>query len=145
MEKCSGMAGIVRVEVVEDYAVERLRRLGGEVAVWLADGEGWRELRCEAAEYEESGDSGDAVSRTLRCTIPIGQAELLSKIKEATQARWVARVTDGRGERWIIGDDQEPLELTWSRTNEGKAEGKDAVTVQLGSEGRWGATTEKVG
>ena len=140
MENCSFMAGIVRVEIVPSWSVERLRRSGGLARLEIAEGAEWRRITCEKAEYSETAGSGDAKSRTLKCTLAIGQAgNTLREIEEMTEERYVALVTDGRGVKWIVGDEQEPLALTWSRTNEGEADGRDEVTVTLSSEGRWGA------
>lgn len=141
MNSCNCMAGMVRLEIVPEWSVERIRRAGGLASVELAEGAEWRKIAMEEGEYSETAGSGDAKSRTLRCTLAIGLgANLLREIELMTEERYVARVTDGRGVQWIVGDEQEPLTLTWSRTNEGKAAGRDEVEVTLSGEGRWGAT-----
>ena len=141
IDKCNYMAGIVRVELVPSWGVERLRRAGGKVVLLdFEEGIGWRRLACEKAEYSETAGNADAVSRTMKCVLPISEGgTVLEEVKLLEEDRWVARMTDGRGVQWIIGDEQEPLVLTWSRTNEGDAAGRDEVTLQLASEGRWGA------
>ena len=140
MENCNCMAGIVRVEIVPSWSIERLRRAGGQASVELATGEVWTPIPCEKAQYSETAGSGDAKSRTLTCTLSITQgSNRLRDIETMTEERYVAMVTDGRGVKWIIGDEQEPLRLSWSRTNEGEADGRDEVVLTFSSEGRWGA------
>lgn len=134
------MAGIVRVETVPSWSVERLRRAGGLARVELAEGSAWRRIAVAKADYSETAGSGDAKRRTLKCTLAISQgSNTLREIEEMTEERYVACVTDGRGVKWIVGDEQEPLAVTWSRTNEGEADGRDEVTLTFSSEGRWGA------
>lgn len=140
------MAGIVRVEMAADWSIAKLRRAGGKVVnLELEAGTGWWRQDFERAEYSETAGSGDAKSRTLKMVLPISEGgEVLEGIEILAEERWVVRMTDGRGVQWIIGDEQEPLVLTWSRTNEGDAAGRDEVTLQLASEGRWGAMELRV-
>lgn len=135
------MAGIVRIEMATDWSVERLRRAGGKViSLELKEGTGWRRQDFAQAEYNETGERGESRKRTLKMVMPISEGgNLLEGIEILAEERWVVRMTDGRGVTWIIGDEQEPLVLTWSRTNAGEANGKDEIVMQLESEGRWGA------
>ena len=138
---CNYIAGIVRVEMAADWSIAKLRRAGGKVVnLELEAGTGWWRQDFANAEYNESGSGGDARKRTLKMVLPISEGEeVLEGIEILAEERWVVRMTDGRGVQWIIGDEQEPLVLTWSRTNAGEANGKDEVVVQLESEGRYGA------
>jgi hypothetical protein len=135
------MAGIVRVELAAAWSIEKLRRAGGKVvSLELTEGAGWRRLDFAKADYNETGERGESRKRTLKMVMPISEGgEVLEGIEELAEERWVVRMTDGRGVRWIIGDEQEPLVLTWSRTNAGEANGKYEIVMQLESEGRWGA------
>ena len=115
MGNCNFMAGIVRLEIVPEWSVERIRRAGGLASVELAEGAEWRMIAMEEGEYSETAGSGDAKSRTLRCTLSIGLgANLLREIELMAEERYVARVTDGRGVQWIVGDEQEPDDVEWS-------------------------------
>ena len=140
-DKCNFMAGIVRVELAPAWGIERLRRAGGKVVnIELSEGAGWVQMGSVTAEYSETSENGDAVNRKLKCVLPISEgSNVLEGVKVLEGDRWVVRMTDGRGVQWIIGDEQEPLALTWSRDNEGEASGRDEVAVYLAGEGRWGA------
>ena len=98
---CASVPGVVLVEYVPFEDVERfVHVIGAKMMVVLKSGASWTAIR--GSRYSYSGEYQGRYGHEIRVSLPKWELSGVH-ISELVKGRYVVRMTDRSGKRWLVG------------------------------------------
>lgn len=133
---CSAMAGIKTLHYIDIKNIATFFPSGDGLAVTLKAHTSWTQVQFTQASCDVKPD-GDAFLHTINATVP-GKGTMSARdLMELRYGRYLVRVTDNNGVRWMCGDTDEGLQLSYEEVNEGSADGETAYRITISGLSMW--------
>lgn len=116
------MAGIKTLHYVDIKNVESMMPTTDGWSVTLATGHDWKQIQFADAKANTESD-GEIYKHTVEATLPAKGDLSVRDLMVLERGRYLVRVTDNNGVRWLMGETTAPMRLTVADNNDGKASG----------------------
>lgn len=133
---CSAMAGIKALHFIDIKSVSSILPSGEGCVLTLKSGKSWSQIHFKKASAESVPD-GNAYLHTVETTVPGKGENDVSDLMTMTEGRYVIRITDNNGIKWIVGDEEEGLRMNIKDSTDGSADGETGYTVTFSGHSLW--------
>lgn len=135
-EFCSAMAGVKLLHYVDVKNVDSQTPNGDGWTVVLKNGHYWRRIHFSTAKVG-CNEEGDAYRHTLEVALPGKGAVAVRDIMTLERGRYLVRVTDNNGVKWLMGDTETPMRMKVSDNNDGTPDGTTAYNLTITGLTQW--------
>lgn len=133
---CSAMAGVKTLHYIDIKNVVKTTPKEDGWSVTLAAGHYWSRIHFTTAQTTTQSE-GECYRHTVETKLPAKGALAVRDIMALERGRYLVRVTDNNGVRWLMGDKTAPMRLTVTDSNDGNADGETAYKLTFSGLSQW--------
>ncbi len=125
---CSAMAGVKTLHYVDIKNVATMTPTEDGWNVTLASGHYWSRIHFKNAKVNTES-VGECYRHTVEVTVPAKGGVPVRDLMTLERGRYLVRVTDNNGVKWLMGDTTAPMRMTMKDNNDGSPEGETAYNI----------------
>lgn len=130
------MAGIKTLHYVDIKNVSDMTPTADGWNVTLSSGHYWSRIYFAEAKAETKSE-GDCYRHTVEASIPAKGGVTARDIMALERGRYLVRITDNNGIRWLMGDTTAPMRVTVTDINGGTPEEETAYRLTFSGLNAW--------
>ena len=130
------MAGIKTLHYVDIKSVSDMTPTADGWNVTLSSGHDWKRIHFSQCKAETLSE-GDFYRHSVEATIPAKGGLAARDIMELERGRYLVRITDNNGIRWLMGDTTAPMRFKVEDINNGNPASETAYRLTFSGLNAW--------
>lgn len=127
---CASMSGIKKIEFTEANNVTAFTRSARGISLSAA-ASAWRAIELDEGVMSSPDNGNGGYDTEITGVFCATGTEIDRTLAEMREQRFILRLTDNKGVKWIAGTRDQPLRFEYGHNNDGTPDGKTAYDIRF--------------